>query len=195
MVYDDRRFRDNEKERHPQKQEEEAVIIDYLPNGYPLERRRMPVAQAIGTKYLTLLELVPRQGVRLQPKEIVYIGPNKRDKIYYIKGRLDKKKLTETAKEQLHEFVEDYVMNNEKKFVEFFNKADAVNKRLHQLELLPGFGKKHMDTVLSERKKGSFKSFDDIKQRVKGILDPKKAVEKKIIEELTEDVKFKLFVS
>ena len=76
----------------------------------------MPIAQALGTKYLTLLEVVPRQGVRLQPKEKVYIGPNKREKIYYIKGRLDKKKLTESAKIQLQEFIEEYVTNNEKRF-------------------------------------------------------------------------------
>jgi putative nucleotide binding protein len=132
--------------------EENAVILDYLPNGYPLERKMMPIAQAIGKRNLVLLELVPRRGVSLETGEEVYIGEGKRDKIYYILGRLQKEKLTESGKNQLQEFVEKIVKEQEKEFVEFFNKADAINKRLHQIELLPGFGKKHMQEILKQRK-------------------------------------------
>ena len=46
--------------------EEYAIILEYLPNGYPLERRMMPIAQAIGEKSLILLELVPRRGISLE---------------------------------------------------------------------------------------------------------------------------------
>lgn len=41
--------------------EEKAIILDYLPYGYPLEKKTMPLAQAIGSQNLTLLELVPRR--------------------------------------------------------------------------------------------------------------------------------------
>ena len=68
--------------------EEYAIVLDYLPYGYPLEGKMMPIAQAIGMKNLTLLQLVPRRGVSLQVKEKVYIGDGKRDKVYYIFGRL-----------------------------------------------------------------------------------------------------------
>ena len=74
--------------------EEHAVVLEYLPNGYPLEGKLMPVAQAIGEKNLTLLELAPRKGVSLDVGERVYIGEGKRDKIYYILGRLPKEKIT-----------------------------------------------------------------------------------------------------
>lgn len=174
--------------------EDFAVILDFLPYGYPMGRQRLPVAQAIGEKTFSLLELVPRRGVTLATKEKVYIGPDKRDKIYYIAGRLQKEKLTETAKAQLHEFVEEIVNANEQRFVDFFNKAQAMNTRLHQLELLPGFGKKHMQEILSAREEKPFASFEDIKQRVKSIPDPKKAIEKRFIEELTERQRFNLFV-
>ena len=68
--------------------EENAIILDYLPYGYPLEKKMMPIAQAIGEGHFTLLELVPRRGIKLELKEKVYIGEGKREKIYYILGRL-----------------------------------------------------------------------------------------------------------
>ena len=68
--------------------EEKAIIVDFLPHGYPLEMKRIPIAQAIGTSHFTLLELVPRKGIKLKIKEEVYIGPARREKIYFIRGRL-----------------------------------------------------------------------------------------------------------
>ena len=174
--------------------EEHALILDYLPYGYPMEKKTSPLAQAIGLKTLALLELVPRRGVSLMPKEKVYIGPEKRDKIYYIIGRLPREKLTETAKIQLQEFIEQFVGEREKEFVDFFNNAPAINTRLHQLELLPGFGKKHTRELVETREQKKFESFDDIRARVKSIPDPKKTVEKRILEELLERQRFNLFV-
>ena len=175
--------------------EEKAIILDFLPNGYPLEGKMLPVAQAIGTKYFALLQLVPRRGVTLQLKEEVYIGEGKRDKIYYILGRLPKEKITETAKIQLQEFVEGVVSNEEKRFVEFFNNAQPINTRLHQLELLPGFGVKHTKAVVEEREKKSFESFEEIKRRIPNLPYPKKAIDKRILEELEQVERYKLFVA
>lgn len=174
--------------------EEYAIVLDFLPYGYPLEKKMMPVAQAIGVKNLVLLELVPRRGIKLELKEQVYIGEGKRDKIYYILGRLQKEKLTETAKLQLEEFVSKIVDGQEKRFVDFFNKSEAINTRLHQIELLPGFGKKHAHKIVEEREKKEFENFEEIKKRVANIPDPKKAVEKRIIEELTNMERHNLFV-
>lgn len=174
--------------------EDHAIILDYLPYGYPATGRMTPVAQAIGEKALALLELVPRRGVTLQAKEKVYIGPDKRDKIYFIAGRLSKEKLTEAAKIQLQEYIEKVVAEQEKKFVDFFNNAQAMNTRLHQMELLPGFGRKHTEEVLKVREEKPFESFEDIKNRVKNLPDPKKAIEKRLMEELTEKQRFYLFV-
>ena len=175
--------------------EEKAIVLDFLPHGYPLEGKMVPIAQGIGTQYFTLLQLVPRRGVTLQLKEEVYIGSGKREKIAYIYGRLPKSKLTETAKIQLEEFIEDKVNKDEKRFVDFFNKAEPLNTRVHQLELLPGFGKKHTKAVIEAREKKMFESFEDIRKRVKSIPDPKKIVEKRILEELEENIKHKLFVA
>jgi putative nucleotide binding protein len=175
--------------------EETAIVLDFLPNGYPLEGKMIPVAQAIGSKYFTLLQLVPRRGVTLQAKEEIYIGAGKRDKISYILGRLPREKLTETAKIELQDFIVKAIAEREQVFVDFFNKAEPINTRLHQLELLPGFGKKHMNAVIDEREKSPFTSFEDIKKRIKSIPDPKKVIEKRLLEELTEPVKYRLFVA
>lgn len=173
--------------------EEYAIILDYLPYGYPLEKKMMPIAQAIGSKNFTLLELVPRRGIKLELKEKVYIGESKREKIYYILGRLQNSKLTETAKQQLEEFIEKQITENKQKFVDFFNKADAINTRLHQFELLPGFGRKHTDAILKEREKKAFESLEELKKRVSNLPDPKKAIEKRIIREITGKERYNLF--
>jgi len=174
--------------------EEHAIILEYLPNGYPLDRKMMPIAQAIGATNFSLLELVPRRGASLEIGEKVYIGEGKRDKIYYILGRLDKEKITEAAKQQLEEFINKIVDEREQEFVAFFNKADAINKRIHQIELLPGLGKKHMQEILEKRRQEAFKSFEDMKKRIQNLPDPKKAVERRIMKELTEMERYNLFV-
>ena len=174
--------------------EEYAILLEYLPNGYPLERKMMPIAQAIGELNLTLLELVPRRGVSLEIGERVYIGEGKRDKIYYILGRLPREKLTESAKNALQEFIKKIVSERENKFLEFFNKSEAINKRIHQIELLPGLGKKHTQEILKQRKEKPFESFADMKKRIQNLPDPEKAVEKRIIKELTSLERHNLFV-
>lgn len=173
--------------------EENAIVLEYLPNGYPLEGRRLPVVQAVGKNSLVLLELVPRKGIELGIGEEVYIGEGKRDKIYYILGRLKREKLTEGAKNQLQEVIQSFIKENEPKFIEFFNVADAINKRMHQLELLPGLGKKHMQELLKQRKEKMFENFEDIRKRVANFPDPEKIIEKRIIKELTSMERYNLF--
>lgn len=175
--------------------EEHAIILDFLPYGYPLEKKMMPIAQAVGKEHFTLLELVPRRGIKLESRKEVYIGEGKRDEVYYILGKLTFEKMTESAKTVLQEHIEKQVISKEKEFVEFFNKADPINTRLHQLELLPGFGKKHTNAIIEERKNKPFESFEDIKKRVSNIPEPKNAIVKRIMEELGGKERYFLFTS
>jgi putative nucleotide binding protein len=176
------------------KKDDYAIVLDYLPYGYPLEGKRHPVVQGIGEQHFSLLELAPVRGAAFEPKEKVYIGSEKRDKIYYIVGRLKSDKLTETAKIQLQEFIAKSVGEQESKFIEFFNKAQAINTRLHQIELLPGFGRKHTEEILEARGEKPFESFEEMKKRISSIPDPKKAIEKRIWEEIVEGPRQRLFV-
>ncbi len=178
--------------------EENTVILDFLPNGYPFDEKPMymktPVAQALGKEHFVLLELVPKKGVHLQLYEEVYIGEGKRDKIHHIVGKIPLSKLTRTARVELEFVIKDIVKKNEKKFVGFFNNARPLSTRMHQIELLPGVGKKHMWEIINERDEKPFESFDDLKKRVKLIPNPEKLIIKRILEELEGTEKHKLFV-
>ena len=175
--------------------EENAIILDFLHYGYPLEKKMMPLAQAIGINGFTLLQLVPRRGIRFEVGENVYIGDDKREKVQYILGRCPRENLTETAKIQLEEFINQFIGENEEKFVKFFNEAQAINTRLHQFELLPGLGKKHTLAILKARDEKAFDSFEEIKERVPNLPSPKSLVERRILKELTEIQRQNLFIS
>ena len=75
--------------------EDYAIILDFLPYGYPLENKMIPIAQAIGKNNFTLLQIVPRKGMKFEIGEEVYIGEKKRDKVQYILGRCPREKLTQ----------------------------------------------------------------------------------------------------
>jgi putative nucleotide binding protein len=173
--------------------DEYAIVLDFLPHGHGFGKPE-PIAQVIGTKYFSLLEVVPRKGVVLKPEDEVYIGEGKREEIDHIKRRINYEALTAFAKSELPHIVEKLVEKNEERFVEFFNKAQPITTRLHQLELLPGIGKKHMWGILEERKKEPFKSFEDLKNRVKLLPDPKSTVVKRILLELEgKEDKYRIF--
>ena len=178
--------------------EEYVVVLDFLSYGYPFDSRpshkKTAIAQAIGSEHFVLLELVPKKEIFLKPYEKVYIGEGKREKIHHIVGKISLEKLTETAKSELNYVIKDLVKEQEKKLIVFFNKAQPLSTRMHQLELLPGLGRKHMMEILEERREKEFESFDDIKKRVKLMPDPAKIIIKRIISELSGKEKHKIFV-
>lgn len=178
--------------------EEYVIVLDFLPNGYPFDTRsihkKTAVAQAIGVDHFTLLELVPKKGIFLQPYQRIYVGEGKREEIHHILGKLPVSKLTGTAQKELEFVVKEIVEKNEQLFVAFFNKAQPLTTRMHQVELLPGVGKKHMWEIIEQRKEKPFEGFADLKNRVKLMPDPKKAVVKRILEELEGKDKYHIFV-
>ena len=178
--------------------EETVVVLDFLPNGYSSDQRpvyqKTAIAQAIGKQHFVLLELAPKKDIHLQPYEEVYIGEGKREKVHHIVGKLPIDKLTATAKSELEYVVKDIVKKDEKKYVDFFNKAQPLSTRMHQIELLPGVGKKHMWQIIDARKEKEFETFKDIKKRVKLMPDPEKAIIRRILLELQGKEKHRLFV-
>ena len=178
--------------------EEYVTILDFLPNGYPFDERPMfmktPIAQALGKEHFVLLELVPKKGIHLQLYDDVYIGDGKRDKVHHIVGKIPMSKLTSTAKSELEFVIKDVVKKNEKRFVDFFNNAQPLSTRMHQIELLPGIGKRHMWEIINAREEKPFESLEDIKKRVKLIPDPEKLVIRRIIQEMEGSEKHRIFV-
>jgi len=178
--------------------EETAIVLDFLPNGYPFDPRpshiKTPVVQAIGKKRFTLLELCPKKGVFLQPGQEVYIGDGKREEIHHILGKLQYDKITNTGLSTLDESLRELVKEKEEYFVDFFNRAQPITIRMHQLELLPGLGKKHMNAIIEARRDEPFTSFEDLRTRVKLIPDPEKVVIRRLILEMEGKEKHRLFV-
>lgn len=176
--------------------EEIAYVLDYLPQGRPAELRmtyqREELVQAVGESFFTLLELIPRRNAQFSPRDRLTIGKDSSDKIDHVKGRIQYDDLTATARNELPVVIENIISASEARFVRFFNTAGPITTRLHQLQLLPGIGKKTMWEILDERKKKPFSSFEDLVQRVR-IQDPRKVIVKRILMEFQNEDKYQIF--
>ena len=176
------------------KKDEWALVLDFLARGHSGMQRSEPVAQIIGDKYFSLLEVIMRENSSFKPEDKVYIGEGKRTDVKYIRKRIGYSELTAAAKEELNDIVELIVKNNPKMFLNFFNKSGPVTNRLHQLELLPGIGKRHLWGIIGERKKTPFEAFDEIKKRVPLLPHPEKLIVRRILCELEDKDKYRIFV-
>ncbi|MHA2407137.1 MAG: DUF655 domain-containing protein [Candidatus Ranarchaeia archaeon] len=176
----------------PQKiYEEEAVVLDFLPEGY-VGKRSQPIVQALGVTKFTLLELAPAKNVMVGLREVVSIQPNNRNTIDHVIQRIKFSELTNTSENELDGALDLIIMKREKDFVEFLNLAEHVNIRLHKLELLPGVGNKLMWDIINARKVKPFADLKDFSERAH-IGDPKKMFIKRIKSELQGNEKYFLF--
>jgi len=158
------------------RREEYAFVLDTLSPEEaqsrlpPRVRREFPrdemYVQAVGDEHFTLLLLTVKRGAEVNIGERVYIGQGVRDKIDKIVMRLRYDDLTPQAREILPKIVEMIVREKEAKFVQFFNNSGPLTLKLHSLELLRGIGKKTLNTILEERRRKPFVSYEDIRSRV-----------------------------
>lgn len=180
--------------------EEYAYILDYLPQGLPGPGfgKREPVCYAVGEEEFKLFELVPKANAVVNIDDRVYIGkePSLRTAIDHVKRRVSFDELTAAAQSELEYVVDDIVLDQESRFIKFFNDAQPISMKKHMLEELPGLGKKTMFAIIDERKKGEFKGFGDLAGRVPGLRSPEKLIARRIMLELSEpDRKHYIFVS
>jgi len=180
--------------RRPRFKEEYAIVLDYLPHGEPIKGIRDPCIYALGTKYFTLLLLIPKRDAEINILEEVYIGEGERPKIRTVLRKIRYEDLSPLAKDNLKNAIELLIKKNEKKFVDFFNNAGPINIKVHSLELLPGVGKVILNRILEEREKKPFESLEDIKNRVKGLGDPIELLKDRIIKEIEGKERYRLFV-
>ena len=187
---------DFDAERARRLYEEYAYVLDYLPTGRrsPDAHRHIasPTVQLVGEDYFTLLEAETRPNTPIEAQEKVNVGKEAREKIERILGRISYEELTATAKAELPVVVEKIVQNNEQRFVDFLNKAPALTPRMHSLELLPGIGKKSMWQIIDQRERKAFSSFKDVQARTP-LNDAVKTIARRIVEELGEESKYRLF--
>ena len=179
------------KKNKPQKFENYAWVLDYLPYGYP-DKPDEPIVQGLGEYQFLLMEMIPKPNVDIELGERVYIGKGKRDKVDYVSRMLKYEELTPTAKTELFYVIKEAVKRNEKRFMKFINECAPITTKMHALQLLPGIGKTTMWKIIDERELKPFESFEDVEKRVhRNILD---AIAKRIEDELKEPQKYYLFV-
>jgi len=173
--------------------EEHGIVLDYLPTGKSNSFKSEPIAQIIGTEFFTLLEVIPLTVLKVLTK--VYIGKEERKEIQFIKRRISFGELTNTAVSEIEKAIEMIVKEDPQKFIDFFNKSGSLSLRMHQLELLPGLGKKHLFQILKERESKPFESFSEISERVSLMPNPTRLIVKRILVELEDDkLKYYVFV-
>lgn len=175
----------------------ESIVLDYLPHGRADDDRpgyqKPPIAFALDSGNFSLSELTLdddtsiKIGDRLDPSD----PPADVDRVRSIEYG----DLSSGARSELEYVIEDLMEDEEARFVAVYNDAQPITLRLHQLNLLPGIGKKLRNTILDERKRQPFESFEDLDERVSGLHDPKGILVDRIMEELREDeLKYRLFV-
>ena len=179
-----------QKEQQIEK-DEYGIVIDYIP---PVITENLePEAIVVGERTFSILEVVLKEGEFVAIQDRLYIGSGKRDKVKYIKRRLPITELSSTAKAELEYAIKQIIQSREEEFVQFFNEAKPITPRRHELELIPGIGKRLMQRILEEREREPFKSFEDLEKRtgLKNIVD---ALAKRVIIELYGKDKHYLFV-
>ncbi len=179
----------------PRKYEEYAYVLDFNSRGKSstVRGRDGIIITAIGEDRLTLLEVLGIPNSTFEIGEKIYIGKEGRTKVLSVLGKMEYDKISSSAQSELETVVETIVSNNELKFVEYLNKAQPLTPRIHALELIPGIGKTYMKTMLEEREKKKFESYQDLQERV-GFKEPVKHISERILDEITGESRMNLFV-
>lgn len=174
--------------------ERAVYVLDYMREGNALDRHKFhrdkPLIQAVGESYFLLLELISYSpDLDFLPEQRIDLESNLNVKV---DAHILYDDLTSVSKDNLPRVLHKIVIDKEKVFVEFFNKAEPLTLKLHALELLPNIGKKTLRIILEERKKKPFESFKDIESRV-GIRDVSSILVERIIKEIKGEEKYYLF--
>jgi len=177
----------------------EAVIVDYLPHGRPDDTRpqyqKAALAYALETEQFDLLELTLIEDADVNIVDRIPIDEAADDSVIEETTHIEYDDLSNSGVSELEYAVEAIINADERRFVDFYNDAQPISLRLHQLNLLPGIGKKLRNKIIDKRKRQPFESFEDLADRVGGLHNPKEIIAERIMEELRdEDLKYKLFV-
>lgn len=177
------------------KYEEYAYVLDFNPRGKSstVKGREGIIVTAIGEDRLTLLEILGVPNSSFDVGERIYIGKEGRTKVLSVLGKMEYDRISSSAQSELQSVIEKIVTENEDKFVEYLNNARPLTPRIHALELIPGIGKTYMKSILEEREKKKFESYNDLQERI-GIKEPPKLIAQRIMDEITGESRMNLFV-
>lgn len=172
-----------------------VIVLDSLPHGRPDDDRpqykKPALAHAVGRDTFNLVECVLTDDADVSIGDEVAIDSDDIEEVREV--TFDD--LTSGARSEIEYAVGTIVDADEQRFVDHYNEAQPITLRLHQLNLLPGIGKKLRNNILEKRKRRPFESFEDLEERVSGLHNPRDILVKRIHEEIREkDLKYRSFV-
>ncbi|WP_115864327.1 DUF655 domain-containing protein [Halorussus litoreus] len=184
-------------EQHQAEEGVPAVVLDYLPRGRAdddrPQHRKQPIAYALGVEEFRLFEVTLEEDVSLTITDR-FDADRSSDVVASVR-EVDFEDLSGAAQSELEHAIRAVVESDEERFVNFYNDAQPITLRLHQLNLLPGIGKKLRNNILEQRKRKPYESFEDLEERVSGLHKPKEVLVERVQEELREDdLKYRTFV-
>jgi len=177
------------------KYEEYAYVLDFTSQGKSktVHGRDGIIIVALGEERLTLLEILGVDDSTFDIGEKIYIGKDGRTNVQSVLGKLDYEQITGTAQSELENVVNTIVTKNEQRFVDYINNAQPLTPRKHSLELIPGIGKTYLKLIIEQIEKQKFLNYKDMEERA-GLKEPVNHLSKRILEEITGETQFRLFV-
>jgi putative nucleotide binding protein len=150
--------------------------------------------QTVGERRFTLLELAPADSADLSPGDRVAVES---EDITGVHRRLTYQALTQAAQDRLEATIEDIITDNEQRFIDFYNNAQPIGLRKHQLDVFAGIGDTRRESIIDERRRGPFADFVDLETRVDSLHDPQTLLVERVLTELreVEEVRYKLLVN
>ena len=153
-------------------------------------------ANVVGTERFTLLHIELKEGVEVKPQDKILLSKYS-EEVEKINYRISYDNLSNAEKEELNKAIHRIILDDEDKYVHFFNRQSKDRMQLHFLD---GISRKAGTKIVSEREKKDFESFEDIDKRVSFIDDSEELIFKRVFYELTElnntnDTKLFLFVN
>ena len=177
------------------KYEEYAYILDFcsMAKSKTVRGRDGIIITALGEERLTLLEILGVEDSIFDIGEKIYIGKEGRTKVQSVLGKLDYKQISGSSQSEIGNVVKTIVTNNEERFVDYINNAQPLTPRKHSLELIPGIGKTYLKLIIEQINKQKFLNYKDMEERA-GLKEPVNHLSKRIIEEISGETQFRLFV-
>jgi len=173
-----------------------GVVLDFLPHGRTSDDRpqyeKDPLGFVLDYDDFTLYEFIAESDANVSIGDRIDVAS---DEFVTRYSEIEYDELPGGAQSELAYVIEDIVEEQQQRFVDFYNDAQPITLRLHQLNLLPGIGKKLRNNILDERKRQPFESFEDLESRIGGLHNPKEVLVDRVMEELREDdLKYRIFV-
>ncbi len=179
----------------PKKYEEMVRVLDFRTRqrSMTVRGKKGIILTTIGESKFTLLEVLGNEGTSFEVGERIDVSKESRSKIESVLGKLEYERIPSGAKESIPRIVREIVEDSEERFVMYINRAEPLTPRTHALEIIPGVGKKLLKTIIDERTRRPFESYEDVEERA-GLKDPITRVVQRVMDEITGVARMSIFV-